>query len=88
MDDAVQGEHRRSHWRCFSEAMAASPPWSQAAVSGQRHVGAAQARHTKDPAGGDHHRQLARAIARSISSPPPPTRRNPTPMHYSLLSRM
>jgi hypothetical protein len=77
--DAVQGEHRRSHWRYFSEAMAASSPWSQAAVCGQRHVGAAQARHTKDPAGGDHHRQLELA-ARSISLPARPTRRNPTPM--------
>jgi uncharacterized protein (DUF58 family) len=56
--NAVQGEHRRSHWRRFSEAMAASSSWSQAAVSGQRHVGAAQARHTQDPAAGHHHRQL------------------------------
>jgi hypothetical protein len=60
--NAVQGEHRRSHWRRFSEAMAASSPWSQSAVSGQRHVGAAQARHTQDPAAGHRHRHRHRQL--------------------------
>ncbi|CAL5049531.1 unnamed protein product [Urochloa decumbens] len=45
----VQGEHRRSHWRRFSEAMAAASAGSQAALPPQRHVRAAQARHTKGP---------------------------------------
>ncbi|CAO2209295.1 unnamed protein product [Urochloa humidicola] len=52
----VQGEHRRSHWRCFSEAMAAASAGSQAALPPQRHVRAAQARHTKGPTGLQLHR--------------------------------